>query len=266
MTVQFDPDTINAKLQATWGAGEYHRVATLVLKPNEDLVERMDLPAGTTMVDVAAGSGNSALAAARRGIDVLATDFVADLLDVARMRAAAEKLPIRTEAADAQALPFGDGRFDAAISCFGAMFAFDQEATAAEMSRVTAPGGKIGILAWTPDGFIGELFKIIGRFIPPAPGAKSPARWGTEAGLAELFPGHAIEATRKDYVFRMTDADAWLDLFVQYYGPTNRAFAAVGDRADALRADIKALLERMNTAEDHLRLPSAYLEAVLKKP
>jgi ubiquinone/menaquinone biosynthesis C-methylase UbiE len=266
MTVHFEPESVNAKLQATWAAGDYHRVATLVLLPNEELLERMDLPPGSRMIDVAAGSGNSALAAARRGIDILATDFVEDLLEQTRMRAVAEKLTVRTEAADAQALAYPDEEFDAAISCFGAMFAFDQEATAAELSRVTAAKGKVGILAWTPDGFIGELFKIIGKHVPPAPGAKSPARWGTEEGLAELFPGHRIEVVRKDFVFRMKSADDWLDLFGKYYGPTHRAFAALGKNSSQVRGEIKELIESLNTAENSLRLPSAYLEAILTKP
>ena len=181
------------------------------------------------MLDVAAGNGNVSLAAARRWCDVVATDYVPALLERARERAAAERLDIEFREADAEALPFPDGSFDVVVSTFGVMFTPDQDRAAAEMVRVCKRGGKIGLANWTPEGFIGQLFKTIGKHVPPPAGAKSPALWGTRARIAELFEPHAtsIKSAQRNFVFRYRSPEHWLEVFKTYYGPVLKAFAAL---------------------------------------
>jgi ubiquinone/menaquinone biosynthesis C-methylase UbiE len=259
---------IKQRQQATWAAGDYAMIGTKLQLVGERLVDALDLHAGMRVLDVAAGNGNASLAAARHFADVTSTDYVEALLERGKERAAVERAQMTFQQADAEALPFADGSFDVAMSTFGVMFTPNQEKSASEMSRVVRRGGKIGLANWTPDGFIGQLFKTIGQHMPPPAGVKSPALWGTEARLAELFPGHAIKATPQIYTMRYKSAEHWLDVFKTYYGPTNRAFAALDEaKQAALQKDILALLGRLNRGGDAtLIVPSAYLEIVLTKP
>jgi ubiquinone/menaquinone biosynthesis C-methylase UbiE len=219
------------------------------------------------VLDVAAGNGNATLAAARRFAEVTSTDYVGALLDRGKERAAAERLPVTFRVADAEALPFAGGSFDVALSTFGVMFTPDQETSVAELSRVVRRGGRIGFANWTPDGFIGQLFKTIGKHVPPPTGIKSPATWGTETRLAELFPRDEVEASRQIFNFRYKSPAHWLQVFKSFYGPMNRAFAALDAAKQAeLQTDVIALLDRMNRAgSETLIVPSEYLEVVVTK-
>ena len=268
--VQAAPDYAAIKLRqrAMWACGDYAVIGTTLQIVGERLCEAIDLRAGERALDVAAGNGNATLAAARRFALVTSTDYVGGLLDVGKARAAAENLPVDFREADAEALPFPDGSFDVGLSTFGVMFSPDQETAARELSRVVREGGRIGLANWTPEGFIGQLFKTIGKHVPPPAGVKSPALWGTEARLAELFPGHQVKATKQIFHFRYRSPEHWLDIFKTYYGPTNRAFAALdATKQAALQVDILDLLNRLNRGgKDTLIVPSEYLEAVVTKP
>lgn len=270
MTPTTTPDyvAIKQKQQATWSTGDYAKIGTTIQLVGERLVEAVDLHAGEHVLDVAAGNGNASIAAARHWCHVTSTDYVPALLDRAKERAAADRLSIEFQTADAEALPFPDASFDVALSSFGVMFTPNQEQSAREMSRVVRPGGRIGLANWTPGSFIGQLFKLIGKYLPPPAGVRSPALWGDEAHLAQLFPGHHIHATRQFFHFRYRSADHWLDVFKTYYGPTNRAFAALDAEKQAmLEADIHALLNSHNRAgERSLIVPSEYLEVVITRP
>jgi SAM-dependent methyltransferase len=258
---------IKQRQQATWATGNYAVVGTTLQIVGEQICEAVDLRPGSRVLDVAAGNGNASLAAARRWCEVTSTDYVGNLLEQGRARAIAEGLDIRFVEADAEALPFDDQSFDAALSTFGVMFTPRQEKAAAELIRVVRKGGRIGLANWTPESFIGQLFKTIGAHVPPPAGVKSPALWGTEARLAELFEGHAVRATREHFNFRYKSPAHWLEIFKTYYGPTNRAFAALtGDKAQALENDILALMARMNRGgTDMLLLPSEYLSVVVTR-
>ena len=262
-----DYTAIKQRQQATWAAGDYAVVGTTLQIVGERLCEAIDLRAGERVLDVAAGNGNATLAAARHFAHVTSTDYVGALLERGKERAAAERLSVTFQQADAEALPFADGSFDAALSTFGVMFTPNQEKAAAELARVVRKGGRIGLANWTPDGFIGQLFKTIGGYVPPPAGVKSPALWGTEARLAELFAGQQVKATRQIFNFRYRSADHWLEVFKTYYGPTNRAFAALdASKQAALQADIVALLDRLNRGGgDTLIVPSEYLEVVVTR-
>lgn len=262
-----DYSAIKQRQQATWATGDYAVVGTTLQIVGEQLCEAVDLRAGERVIDVAAGNGNATLAAARRWAEVTATDYVPQLLDRARERATAERLSITCQEADAEALPFADNGFDVVLSTFGVMFTPDQDKAASELVRVCRRGGRIGLANWTPDGFIGQLFKIIGSHVPPPTGVRSPALWGTEARLQELFAGQEIAATRRIFNFRYSSADHWLDVFKTFYGPTNRAFAALeGDKQAALKGDLLALLGRLNRGGvNSLIVPSEYLEVVVTK-
>jgi ubiquinone/menaquinone biosynthesis C-methylase UbiE len=221
------------------------------------------------VLDVAAGNGNATLAAARRFALVTSTDYVPALLEKGAARAAAEGLVVKFEIADAEALPYGDGEFDVVLSTLGAMFTPDHRRTASEMLRVVRSGGRIGLANWTPEGFIGRLFKLIGKYVPPPTGLQSPALWGTEPHIVELFGSQAddISCTRRIFNFRYHSADHWLEVFGKYYGPTHKAFAALDAAAqESLRKDIVALLDEMNVAGTRaLVIPSEYLEVVMRK-
>ena len=256
---------IKQRQQATWATGDYTVIGTTLQIVGERLCEAIDLRAGERVLDVAAGNGNATLAAARHFAQVTSTDYVGALLDRGKERAAAERLPVTFRQADAEALPFADGSFDAVLSTFGVMFTPNQEKAAAELARVTRKGGRIGLANWTPGGFIGQLFKTLGKHVPPPAGVKSPALWGTEARLGELFPGHQVQASKQIFNFRYTSPAHWLEIFKTYYGPTNRAFAALdATKQAALEADVVELLERMNRGgRDTLIVPSEYLEVVV---
>lgn len=261
-----DYTAIKQRQQATWAAGDYAVVGTTLQIVGEQLCEAMDLAAGAKVLDVAAGNGNVSLAAARRWCHVTSTDYVGALLERGRERAKAERLSIDFQEADAEALPFGDATFDNVVSTFGVMFTPNQDKAAAEMARVCKKDGRIGMANWTPDGFIGQLFKTIGKHVPPPAGVKSPALWGTEARLHELFAGHQVKATKQHFNFRYKSVEHWLEIFKTYYGPTNRAFAALeGNKRDALQADLVALLGQMNRAKTGLMIPGEYLEVVVTK-
>jgi len=262
-----DYAAIKQRQQATWTAGDYAVVGTTLQIVGERLCEAIDVKAGERVLDVAAGNGNATLAAARRFAQVTSTDYVAALLDRGKERAAAERLPVTFQVADAEALPFADKSFDAALSTFGIMFTPNQDTAAREIARVVRPGGRVGFANWTPEGFIGQLFGIIGKHLPPPPGIKSPAAWGSEARLAELFPNDDVKATRQHFNFRYKSPEHWLETFKSYYGPLNCAFAALdAGRQDALRSDVITLLLRMNRGgRDALVVPSEYLEVVVTR-
>ena len=266
---QPDLGAIKTRQQATWSAGDYAVIGTTLQIVGESLCEAVDLRAGNRVLDVAAGNGNASLAAARRWCEVVATDYVPALLDDARARAAAERLPIEFREGDAENLPFADASFDVVLSTFGVMFTPNQERAAAELVRVCRPGGKIGLANWTPESFIGQLFKTIGKHVPPPGGLKSPALWGTEVRLAELFASAAetIDAQRRDFVFRYRSPAHWLEVFRTYYGPTHKAFGALDAAKQAeLAGDVTALMARFNRSGDAtLVLPSEYLEVVITK-
>jgi SAM-dependent methyltransferase len=262
-----DYAAIKQRQQATWAAGDYAVIGTTLQIVGERLCEAVDLRAGERVLDVAAGNGNATLAAARRFAQVTSTDYVGALLERGKERAAAERLAVTFRVADAEALPFGDGSFDVALSTFGVMFTPDQETSVAELLRVVRRGGRIGFANWTPDGFIGQLFKTIGKHVPPPTGIKSPATWGSEARLAELFPRDDVKASRQIFNFRYRSPAHWLEVFKSFYGPMNRAFAALDAAKQAeLQADVIALLERMNRGgSQSLIVPGEYLEVVVTK-
>lgn len=272
MTAPIDrPDftAIKAKQQATWASGDYSVIGTTLQVVGEMLAEAADIRAGEQVIDVAAGNGNATVAAARRWANVTSTDYVPALLDRGHAKAAAERLPVTFQVADAEDLPFDNGSFDVVLSVFGVMFTPDQERAARELLRVCRPGGTIGLASWTPDGFIGQVFRTIGKYIPPAPGVRSPALWGTEARLHELFGSSITRMTinRRHFIFRYRSADHWLAVFRTYYGPLLKAFAALDDIGrDGLSYDLTELLHRFNRGGDiTLAVPSEYLEVVINR-
>lgn len=263
-----DLGAIKARQHGAWSSGDYAVVGTTLQIVGESLCEALDLRAGQSVLDVAAGNGNVSLAAARRWCDVTATDYVASLLDRARVRAGAERLPMKFREADAENLPFDDGSFDVVVSTFGVMFTPDHDKAAAELMRVCRSGGKIGLANWTPEGFIGQLFKTIGKHVPPPAGARSPALWGTQTHLTALLgPKAEISAQERHFTFRYRSAEHWLEVFRTYYGPVLKAFAALPpDGQAALEADLKALIGRFNRSGDGaMVVPSSYLEVVVSK-
>jgi len=266
---QADLAALKARQQAAWSSGDYALIGTTLQIVGEEVCEALDVRAGQKVLDVAAGNGNASLAAARRWCNVVASDYVPALLERARERAAAERLEIDFQQADAEALPFADASFDVVVSTFGVMFTPDQERAAAEMLRVCRHGGKIGLANWTPEGFIGQLFKTIGKHLPPPAGVKSPALWGTRQRIAELFETQSTSVTwtRRNFVFRYRSPDHWLEVFRTYYGPVLKAFAAVGPEAGlALKEDLMTLIERFNRSGDaSMVVPSEYLEVVITR-
>ena len=264
------PDLValKSRQQGAWSSGDYAVIGTTLQIVGESLCEAMDLRAGHSVLDVAAGNGNATLAAARRWCDVTSTDYVAALLDRGRDRARAEHLDVTFLPADAEALPCPDATFDAVLSTFGVMFTPDQDRAAAEMLRVCRPGGRIGLANWTPDGFIGQVFKTLGSHLPPPAGVKSPALWGTAVRLAELFAGATMQATPREFVFRYRSPRHWLEVFRTWYGPVLKAFAALDPTGQArLAADLLALIERLNRSGDGtMVVPGTYLEVVIVKP
>lgn len=260
---------IKTRQQATWSSGDYAVIGTTLQIIGESLCEALDLRANQRVLDVAAGNGNVSLAAARRFADVTASDYVPALLERAKERAFADRLPITFEVADAENLPFPDGWFDVVASSLGAMFTPDHARTASEMLRVCRSGGKIGLASWTPDGFIGELFKTIGRHVPPPAGLKSPALWGTRSHLIELFgPASAdIAVQTREFTFRYRSPEHWIEVFQTKYGPVLKAYDALDAAGKAsLAADLEALIARFNRATDGTMVaPAVYLEAVIVK-
>jgi SAM-dependent methyltransferase len=264
-----DLAAVKTKQQATWSSGDYAVVGTTLQITGEALCEAVDLRAGERVLDVACGNGNAALAAARRFAQVTGLDYVPSLLARAGARAAADGLPLELREGDAEALPFPDGAFDVVLSTFGVMFAPDQDRAAGELLRVCRHGGRIGLASWTPDSFVGQMFKVVGGHVPPPAGLRGPPQWGTEARLAELFDAGAreVRAQRREFTFRYRSPGHWLEVFRTWYGPTHRAFAALApERQEVLAADLLALAGRLNVARDGtMVVPSAYLEAVITR-
>lgn len=260
---------IKTKQQAAWASGDYAIVGSTLQIVGEDLCEAMDLAAGSRVLDVAAGNGMASLAAARRWCDVMSTDYVPALLERGQARAEAEGMAIEFRQADAENLPFDDNSFDVVLSTFGVMFTPNQDKAAAELIRVCRPNGKIGLANWTPDGFIGQVFKTLGRYLPPPAGAKSPALWGTHERLAEMFGAGAIsiEAEHRHFNFRYRSAAHFLDVFKTYYGPVLKAFAALDQAGqEALHSDLHALIVSMNRATNGtMVVPGKYLEVIVTK-
>jgi len=264
-----DLTAVKARQQTTWASGDFGQIGVRLQIVGESICEAVDLQAGEKVLDVAAGNGNASLAAARRFAEVTSTDYVPALLEQGRRRAEAELLPISFDVADAETLPFEDGSFEVALSTFGVMFAPDQERAAAELLRVVEPGGRIGLASWTPRGFIGRLFEVVGTFVPPPAGLRSPMAWGTEPRLVELFgPGALdIRTERKVCMFRYASAEHWVDFFRKYYGPIHKAFATLDEpRQRSFHAALTDLAREWNRSErGTLVVPAEYLEVVITR-
>jgi len=268
--VMATPDlaAVKTKQHAAWSSGDYAIIGTTLQIVGENLCEAVDLRSNARVLDVAAGNGNASLAAARRFADVVSTDYVGALLDRGRARAHAERLPMTFQEADAENLPFADASFDVVLSTFGVMFTPNQERAAKELIRVCKPGGKIGLANWTPDSFIGQVFKLFGKYIPPAPGTKSPALWGSRVHLEILFRHvGSVQAASRYFMLRYRSPDHWLEVFRTYYGPVLKTFAALDTENQAsLDTDLRALIDRFNVARDGtVVVPSEYLEVVVTK-
>ncbi len=261
-TAPLDLGALKQKQQATWASGDFAEIATLIVPVAEQLVDAADLAAGTTVLDVATGSGNAAIAAARLGTEVTGVDYVPSLLERGRERAAAERLAITFVEGDAETLPFGDASFDAVLSVYGSMFAPDQRQAAAEILRVTRPGGTIALASWAPEGFLGAMFRTVAAHVPPPAGAPSPMAWGTERHLLDLF-GQDVTWThrRRTFTFRFVSAEAMIETFVRYYGPTLRAVEAAG--SDLATALTELVLEWNRLPQPGpIAVPGTYLESV----
>jgi ubiquinone/menaquinone biosynthesis C-methylase UbiE len=273
-TVQNQPQTpdlaaIKGRQQQTWASGDFDRIAATITMTGELLCEAVDVQPGQSVLDVATGSGNTAIAAARRFAHAAGVDYVPALVARGQERAACEKLTIDFKEGDAENIPYPDASFDAVLSTFGAMFAPNQERAASELLRVCKPGGKIGMANWTPEGFIGELFRVNARYVPPPAGLKPPVLWGKEERLRELFGDgiSSLQVTRRTFQFRYMSADHWIDFWRTYYGPTFKTFAALDEASqDALAQDLRELVARYNrSGNGTMVVPSEYLEVVATK-
>ncbi|VVO02352.1 class I SAM-dependent methyltransferase [Pseudomonas fluorescens] len=269
MSTPIDLNALKSRQKVAWASGDYAVIGTKLQIVGEQLAEACDLRCDEQVLDVAAGNGNATLAAARRGCKVTSTDYVPALLERGEDRARAERLEVTFQVADAEALPFEDASFDVVLSTFGVMFTPDQAKAAAELARVCRPGGRIGLANWTPEGFIGQMFKTLGRHLPPPAGAQPPSLWGTEAHLQTLFADRAakIAVTRRMFNFRYRSAAHFIEVFRTWYGPVHKAFAALeADAALALEHDLTELLNSLNRAgPDSLVVPGEYLEVVITR-
>jgi SAM-dependent methyltransferase len=264
-----DFEAIKHRQRDVWASGDFGMIAWNTAFTGEVLCEAVDLRAGQRVLDVACGTGNTALSAGRRFCAAVGVDFVPALIERARERAAAERLPATFEVGDAEDLPFEDASFDVVLSVFGSMFAPDQEKAAGELVRVCRPGGKIGLASWTPDGMWGQLFRLHGQYLPPPPGVRPPPLWGTEARIRELFGGAVrdLRLQKRRAVFRAVSAGAWFDFFKTWFGPMIAVLATLDERArERFRSDVLAELERVNRAEDGTLVAEAeYLEVIAIK-
>lgn len=260
---------VKARQQMMWASGDFSVIGTTLQLVGETLCEAAELDAGATVLDVACGNGNAALAAAHRFCKVVGIDYVPSLLDRARARAEAEKLKVEFSQADAEALPFPAESFDAVLSTFGVMFAPDQQKAASEMTRVVKRGGKIALANWTPEGFVGKMLVTVGKHVPPPPGVASPVYWGNETRLRELFPDVTrFHTRRRDFVFRYESAEHFIDVFRTFYGPTYKAFNALDSQGQArLTEDLRQLIEQFKspTQTRSLAIPAEYLEVVIER-
>jgi ubiquinone/menaquinone biosynthesis C-methylase UbiE len=260
---------LKARQQVMWASGDFAVIGTTLQSVGEALCEAADLQSGSSVLDVACGNGNASLAAARRFCSVTGIDYVPALLARASERAEAERLRATFREADAEYLPFADQSFDNVVSTFGVMFAPDQVQAARELLRVCKVSGRIALASWTPEGFLGDLFRTVARHVPPPPGAASPLRWGSSVGIAALFPHHvtSVSSERRNFAFRYKSAAHFVDVFRRFYGPTHKAFEALGaDKQAQLEADLLELLERANTSRrGGLVVPAEYLEVVLER-
>jgi ubiquinone/menaquinone biosynthesis C-methylase UbiE len=261
-----DLGAVKARQQVAWSSGDFHVVAARIVLVAEHLADTADLHAGWRVLDVATGSGNAAIAAARHGARAVGVDYVPSLLERGRARAAAEGLDVELLEGDAEALPFEDASFDAVTSVFGCMFAPDHQQAADELVRVVRPGGTIALASWTPEGFIGELFRTTAAHVPPPAGVKSPMLWGTEAHLRGLFGDEiaSLEVAERTFTFRAESAEAFVDLFRTWYGPTLKAFESLdGPGQQALELDLVQLARRWDRlGTDAIAIPATYTEAV----
>jgi len=260
-----DLAAVKTRQQAAWASGDYAEIATLIVPVAERLCDVADLKAGSQVLDIAAGTGNVAIAAARLGCDVTGIDYVPSLLARGRERAAAERVQVDFREGDAESLPVADESFAATVSVFGTMFAPDHRRAAAEVIRVTEPGGTIALASWRPDGFLGGLFRTIAAHVPPPAGLSSPMLWGTEEHLEELF-GTAVRWAHsvQTFTFRFTSAEALVERFAMYYGPTLKALEAAGTARDALLDDLRDLALSWNRLEQPgpIAVPGTYLESI----
>ncbi len=265
---QPDFTAIKNKQNAAWSSGDYAVVGTTLQIVGETLAESLDLAPGSRVLDVAAGNGNATLAMARRWHDVVSTDYVPTLLEKGRARAEAEGLDVTFQVADAEVLPFGEGSFDGVVSTFGVMFTPNQEQSAAEMLRVCRGGGKIGMANWTPEGFIGQLFKVLGGHVAPPAGVKPPSRWGSSDWLEETFKdAEAVETRLRHFTFRYRSAAHFMKVFRELYGPVHKAFLALDEIGQVkLEADIVDLITRFDRSRDvSMSVPAEYLEVIVTK-
>jgi ubiquinone/menaquinone biosynthesis C-methylase UbiE len=263
-----DLGAIKARQQQTWASGDFAVIASRIVLASEQLADSADLRAGSQVLDVAAGNGNATLAAARSGAKAIGVDYVPALIEDGRARAVAEGLDVEFRVGDAENLPFDADSFDAVLSVYGVMFAPDHHRAAQEIVRVTRPGGTVGLASWTPDGFIGQMFRIVGSHVPPPAGVQSPLLWGTEAHLRELF-GDAIadlKSVERTCTFRFTSPEDFVAFFRRWYGPTLKAFAALDDAGQkALADDLAALAGHFDRHHDgsSVAIDATYLESIL---
>jgi ubiquinone/menaquinone biosynthesis C-methylase UbiE len=260
--------SVKARQQAMWASGDFAVIGTTLQIVGELLCEGVDLRAGERVLDVAAGNGNATLAAARRFASVTSTDYVPALLDRGRRRAEADGFDVTFTVADAEDLPYPAASFDVVLSTFGVMFAPDHRQAASELMRVCRPKGRIGLASWTPEGFLGQLFRVVAGYVPPIPGVRSPLLWGTDAHIQDLFQdAAAIEHTVRNFAFRYRSPEHWAEVFRTYYGPVHKAFAALSaDRQAALEADLIALLQKSDQGDaSGLVVLGEYLETVITR-
>jgi ubiquinone/menaquinone biosynthesis C-methylase UbiE len=264
--VAVDLEMVKAFQQKMWSAGDFARVGMTIAIVSENLVEAAELLPGERVLDVACGSGNTAIAAARRFAKVTGVDYVPALLEHGRERATAELVDVEFVEGDAEKLPFDDAAFDLVTSTFGVMFAPNQERAASELLRVCRPGGRIALANWVPDGMVGEMFMTTARHAPPPAGVKPPALWGMEDHLRQLFGDGVSElrAERRETTMRYPSAEFQLEYFRKWFGPTQMAFARLDEAGqEALAADLIAVSQRHNMAGDAAMVaPAAYLEVV----